>query len=79
MSFLDRLLGRPLSTHEEAAHHIGLATGIPVLGLDALSSAAYPERYAMSSPCPTCSSTTISPKACEYRSCTSLQTSWGLA
>ena len=36
MSFLDRLLGRPLSTHEEAAHHIGLATGIPVLGLDAV-------------------------------------------
>jgi len=41
MSFLDRLIGRPLSTHEEAQHHIGLAAGVPVLGLDALSSAAY--------------------------------------
>jgi amino acid transporter len=41
MSFLDRLLGRHLATHEEAQHHIGLATGVPVLGLDALSSAAY--------------------------------------
>ncbi len=41
MSFLDRLLGRHLSTLEEAEHHIGVATGIPVLGLDALSSAAY--------------------------------------
>jgi amino acid transporter len=41
MSFLDRLLGQPLSTHDEAEHHIGLAAGVPVLGLDALSSAAY--------------------------------------
>jgi amino acid transporter len=41
MSFLDRLLGQRLSTHDEAEHHIGLASGVPVLGLDALSSAAY--------------------------------------
>ena len=41
MSLLDRLLGKPLSTHDESEHHIGLASGIPVLGLDALSSAAY--------------------------------------
>ena len=41
MALLDRLLGKPLSTHDEAEHHIGLATGVPVLGLDALSSAAY--------------------------------------
>ncbi len=41
MGLLDRLLGKPLSTHDEAEHHIGLATGVPVLGLDALSSAAY--------------------------------------
>ncbi|HEX7701580.1 MAG TPA: hypothetical protein VF403_12675, partial [Kofleriaceae bacterium] len=41
MSVLDRLLGKPLSTHDESEHHIGLASGVPVLGLDALSSAAY--------------------------------------
>ena len=41
MSLLDRLLGKPLSTGDEGDHHIGLASGIPVLGLDALSSAAY--------------------------------------
>ncbi len=38
---LDWLLGRRLRTHEEDQQHIGLAAGIPVLGLDALSSAAY--------------------------------------
>src|ERR1700752_182339 len=41
MAFLDWLIGRPLATHSEAEHHIGLGTGILVLGLDALSSAAY--------------------------------------
>src|ERR1700761_2445307 len=41
MAFLDWLIGRPLATHSEAEHHIGVWTGIPMLGLDALSSAAY--------------------------------------
>ena len=41
MSLLDRLLGRPLSTDEAEEQKIGPAAGIPVLGLDALSSAAY--------------------------------------
>jgi amino acid transporter len=40
-SFLDWLLGAPLSTHEQEQEHIGPLAGIPVLGLDALSSAAY--------------------------------------
>ena len=35
------LLGRPLATSEERAEHIGPLAGIPVFGLDALSSAAY--------------------------------------
>jgi len=35
------LLGRPLATSEERAEHIGPIAGIPVFGLDALSSAAY--------------------------------------
>jgi amino acid transporter len=37
----DLLFGRPLATSEERAEHIGPITGIPVFGLDALSSAAY--------------------------------------
>lgn len=41
MSVLDWLLGRALATHEQEQQHIGPAAGIPVLGLDALSSAAY--------------------------------------
>src|SRR6202051_3565872 len=35
------LLGRPLATEEEKAERIGPGKGIPVFGLDALSSAAY--------------------------------------
>lgn len=35
------LFGRPLATSEERAEHIGPMAGIPVFGLDALSSAAY--------------------------------------
>ena len=38
---MDWLLGRPLATREEEHQHIGPGTGIPVLGLDALASAAY--------------------------------------
>jgi amino acid transporter len=41
VSVLDWILGRPISTHEEEHHAIGPAAGIPVLGLDALASAAY--------------------------------------
>jgi amino acid transporter len=39
--FLNILLGRPLATSEERAEHIGPVAGIPIFGLDALSSAAY--------------------------------------
>jgi len=41
MSFTDSLFGRPLATSEERAEHIGPIAGIPIFGLDALSSAAY--------------------------------------
>ena len=41
MDILGLLFGRPLATEEEQAEHIGPATGIPIFGLDALSSAAY--------------------------------------
>jgi amino acid transporter len=38
---LDVLLGRPLASSEERAEQIGPAAGIPIFGLDGLSSAAY--------------------------------------
>ena len=41
MSFADVLFGRPLATTEERAERIGSGAGIPIFGLDALSSAAY--------------------------------------
>jgi amino acid transporter len=41
MSFFDLVVGKPLATSEERAEHIGPIAGIPVFGLDALSSAAY--------------------------------------
>ena len=41
MPIVDILLGQPLATEEEQAERIGAAKGLPIFGLDALSSAAY--------------------------------------
>lgn len=41
MAIQDLLLGKPLATSDERAEQIGTSSGIPVFGLDALSSAAY--------------------------------------
>lgn len=41
MNLVDLLLGRPLATEEEKAERIGPGKGVPIFGLDALSSAAY--------------------------------------
>src|ERR1700727_1819231 len=41
MRGLNLLIGKPLATTEERAECIGPIAGIPVFGLDALSSAAY--------------------------------------
>src|SRR5437870_127440 len=41
MSLLDKILGRPLATSEMEKEELGVLTGVPVLGLDALSSTAY--------------------------------------
>jgi amino acid transporter len=41
MSVADLLLGKPLATSDERAEEIGASAGIPIFGLDALSSAAY--------------------------------------
>src|SRR5450432_2723437 len=40
-NLLNLLLGRPLASREERAEKIGPVAGIPIFGLDALSSAAY--------------------------------------
>ena len=47
MSIIDFLIGKPLATSEERAEQIGVAAGIPIFGLDALSSAAYGPEAAM--------------------------------
>jgi amino acid transporter len=41
MLIQDRLFGKPLATSDERAEQIGVAAGIPIFGLDALTSAAY--------------------------------------
>jgi len=40
MNILDLLVGKPIKTTDERAEQIGPASGIPIFGLDALSSAA---------------------------------------
>ena len=47
MKVFDMLFGRPLATHEAHAEHIGVAAGIPIFGLDGLTSAAYGPEAAM--------------------------------
>lgn len=47
MSLTDSILGKPLATSEERAEQIGVAAGIPIFGLDALTSAAYGPEAAM--------------------------------
>ena len=37
----DKLIGKPLATFESEEQKIGIWTGLPILGLDGLSSAAY--------------------------------------
>ena len=41
MRLVDRLLGQPLTSSEEGGQKIGVFAGVPSLGLDGLSSAAY--------------------------------------
>jgi len=48
MAFQDFLFGKPLATSDERAEHIGVSAGIPIFGLDALTSAAYGPEAAMS-------------------------------
>jgi amino acid transporter len=47
MKVFDVLFGRPLATSDEQHEHIGPAAGIPIFGLDGLTSAAYGPEAAM--------------------------------
>ncbi len=47
MRFFDVLFGKPLATSDAAHEHIGVAAGIPIFGLDGLTSAAYGPEQAM--------------------------------
>ena len=47
MKLFDVLFGRPLASNEEHSEHIGVAAGIPIFGLDGLTSAAYGPEQAM--------------------------------
>jgi amino acid transporter len=47
MSLFDVLFGKPLATSAEQDEHIGVAAGIPIFGLDGLTSAAYGPEAAM--------------------------------
>ena len=48
MNILDVVVGKPIRTTDERAEQIGPAQGIPIFGLDALSSAAYGPEAALS-------------------------------
>lgn len=48
MKLFDLLLGKPLATSDAHHEHIGVAAGIPIFGLDGLTSAAYGPEQAMS-------------------------------
>jgi len=48
MNILDLVVGKPIKTSDERAEQIGPAQGIPIFGLDALSSAAYGPEAALS-------------------------------
>jgi amino acid transporter len=47
MAIQDAIFGKPLATSEERGEHIGVAAGIPIFGLDALTSAAYGPEQAL--------------------------------
>ena len=48
MNILDLVVGKPIKSTDERAEQIGPAQGVPIFGLDALSSAAYGPEAALS-------------------------------
>lgn len=47
-SLIRLLVGRPIGNREETEHALGVGTGVPAIGLDALASAAYGPEAALS-------------------------------
>src|ERR1700692_974998 len=47
MNILDLVVGKPIKTSDERAEQIGPAQGVPIFGLDGLSSAAYGPKAAL--------------------------------
>ncbi len=47
MAIQDRIFGKPLATSDERGERVGIAAGIPIFGLDALTSAAYGPEQAL--------------------------------
>ena len=52
LTIRDILFGKPLPTWDERAEQLNVAAGIPMFGLDALSSAAYGPEAALTVLCP---------------------------
>jgi amino acid transporter len=48
MNLLDLVVGKPIKTSDERAEQVGPAQGVPIFGLDGLSSAAYGPEAALS-------------------------------
>jgi len=48
MNILDLVVGKPIRTSDERAEQIGVTQGVPIFGLDGLSSAAYGPEAALS-------------------------------
>lgn len=48
MNILNMIVGKPLKTSDERAEHVGVSAGVPIFGLDGLSSAAYGPEAALS-------------------------------
>jgi amino acid transporter len=48
MNILDLIVGKPIKTSDERAEQVGIQEGIPIFGLDGLSSAAYGPEAALS-------------------------------
>ena len=47
MAIQDKIFGKPLATSDERGEQIGVSAGIPIFGLDALTSAAYGPEQAL--------------------------------
>src|SRR5580692_3091295 len=48
MNMLDLIVGKPIKTSDERAEQIGIQEGVPIFGVDGLSSAAYGPEAALS-------------------------------